>query len=238
MSEYPEAMAHGDIEEVFPDIFVVTGTSRPIFMEQQWQFSRNMTIVRDGDTLTLVNTVRLNDAGLSKLEALGKVQGVVKLGSYHGYDDPFYLDRYQAPLWALEGMEHESGRSTNKVLTVGGEMPFSKCSLFSFETAAKPEGILVLDREGGILLSCDSVQNWVAPDRFFDEPSATKMRELGFFRTANLGPGWLKASEPKPSDFVRLKALSFRHLLSAHGVPLKDEAHTKLSATLESLFGI
>ena len=64
MSDFTALMPHGAIEEVFDDVFFVTGTSKPTWEGQQWQFSRNMTIVRDGSSLTLVNTVRLDDAGL------------------------------------------------------------------------------------------------------------------------------------------------------------------------------
>ena len=136
MADFVPVMPHGDLAEVFPDIFFVTGTTRPKFGDQQWQFSRNMTVVRDGEALTLINTVRLDDAGLSALDALGTVANVVKIGAFHGYDDPFYLDRYkQAKRWALPGMQHETGRATDIELVVGGDMPFSACSLFVFETS-------------------------------------------------------------------------------------------------------
>ncbi len=86
---------HGDIETAFPNVYFVMGTSRPNFEGMTWQFSRNMTIVRDGDVLTLINAVRLNEDGLRALDQLGQVKNVVKLGSFHGIDDAFYVDRYR-----------------------------------------------------------------------------------------------------------------------------------------------
>ena len=59
---------HGDLEEVFDDVFFVTGTSKPEFGGVTWQFSRNMTVVREGASLSLINTVRLDEAGLAALE--------------------------------------------------------------------------------------------------------------------------------------------------------------------------
>lgn len=238
MSDFTPVMPHGDILQVFDDVFFVTGTTRPKFMDLDWQFSRNMTIVRDAGNLTLINSVRLEEAGLAALDALGSVVNVVRLGAFHGIDDRFYVDRYGPKLWALPGMTHDGGLTTGAELIVGGTMPCADASLFVFETANQPEGILHLDRAGGILVSCDSLQNWAEADEFFDAASAARMRDAGFFHPANIGPGWRQACSPVAADFVRLKELSFRHLLSAHGTPLIDTAHADLSATFAKIYDI
>lgn len=236
MSTFAPAMPHGDIEEVFDDVFFVTGTMRMVLGGASLQFSRNMTIVRDQGALTLISAVRLDDAGLAALDRLGKVTNVIKLGANHGLDDAFYVDRYRARLWALPGFVHESGLPTDVELMPGGPMPFAGCSLFAFETA--PEGILRLDREGGILIAVDALQNWRAPDRFIDEPSAAMMRQAGFFQPANIGPGWRQRYNPQAGDFARLKQLSFRHVLCAHGEPLRDTAHAEFSERFQREFGV
>lgn len=238
MYTFTPVMPHGSITELFPDVFSVTGTSRPNFQGMQWQFSRNMTIVREGEALTLINTVRLDDEGLQALDGLGKVTNVVRLGFLHGIDDAFYVDRYKAKLWALPGMQHESGLPTDVELVPGCPMPVSDASLFVFATAKQPEGLLLLKREGGILIACDSLQNWVDTDQFFSTDSATMMRQHGFIQPANVGPGWRNFCSPQASDFAALKQLQFRHLLSAHGVPLRDTAHEQLSATFAQLYQI
>ena len=238
MAEHTPLMPHGEIEEVFPDVFFVTGTSRPNFGGANFQFSRNMTIVRDKGALTLINTVRLDEDGLARLDDLGRVENVVKLGAFHGIDDAFYLERYGAKQWALPGAEHFGGQTTDAELQPDGPMPFAGASVFVFETSNQPEGLLRLDQDGGILVSCDSLQNWAEPDEYFDADTVTKMRELGFIRPANIGPGWLRASEPEASDFARLKQLSFRHLLPAHGKPIRDQARAQLSATFARDFNV
>jgi hypothetical protein len=238
MSTFAPAMPHGDIEEVFADVFFVTGTMRMVVGGAPLQFSRNMTIVRDQGALTLISAVRLDDAGLAALDRLGKVTNVIKLGANHGLDDAFYVDRYRARLWTLPGLEHESGLATDVELVPGGTMPFAGCSLFVFETSTKPEGILRLDRAGGILIAVDALQNWCAPDRFIDEASAAMMRQAGFFEPANIGPGWRRTYNPQASDFARLKQLAFRHVLCAHGEPLRDTAHAAFSARFQREFGV
>ena len=238
MTDFPPQLPHGEIQEVLPEVFFVMGQTRPNFEGQEWRFSRNMTIVRDGDALTLVNTIRLDDDRLAQLEALGSVKHLVKLGAFHGRDDAFYRDRYGATLWAPPGMAHERGLRTDAELVPGNPGPCADARVFAYETSAVCEGLLLLEREGGVLIACDSLQNWSGPDEYFNEQSAKLMGQSGFFRPANVGPGWRNSAQPKSSDFVRVKALPFRHLLSAHGAPLLHDAHRTLSATFAELFGV
>jgi hypothetical protein len=242
MDQMPPALAHGALEEVFPDVFFVTGAMKTVLMGTDWQFSRNMTVVRDGNALTLINTIRLDNAGLARLEALGRVANVVKIASWHGRDDPFYKTFYGATFWALRGMQHEHGLTTDRELTPGGEMPFAGCSLFDFRTTKLPEGILHIDRAGGILVSGDSLQNYVAPDEYFSDDSCKTMTEMGFLEPANLGPYWMQANEPQRQDFARLLELPFQHVLPAHGSPFcsttRDTAKEAYRATFHRVFGV
>jgi hypothetical protein len=233
-SPFPAVMPHGDLDEVFPNVFFVTGTVRPTFMDTPWQFSRNMTVVREGTSLTLINAVRLDDVGLKALDALGTVDHVVKIG-FHGMDDAFYVDRYGAKLWALPGVRHEGGLSTDLELAAGGPTPFSDCGVFVWETATTPEALLIIERNGGIAIACDSLQNWIGPDRFFDDASTARMKEMGFFAKANVGPGFLMESKPERSDFEAIEKLRFSHLLSGHGEPLRDTARADVSATVSRI---
>lgn len=237
MDQFPPALPHGQIEEVFPDVFFVSGAMETVLHDMDWKFSRNMTVVRDADRLIIVNSVRLNDAGLADLDRLGRVTDVVRLGSLHGRDDPFYVNRYDADYWAMPGMQHESGLEANRTLTPDS-LPISNASLFEFRTTQIPEGILRLDREDGILVACDALQNWLAPDEFFSDSSRALMQQMGFFTPANLGPVWVQRATPDGDDFARLKDLPFRHALCGHGEPLRDTAREDFAATFNRVFGI
>jgi hypothetical protein len=235
---YPDALPHGPLTEVMPETFFVTGTSRPQFMGSAWQFSRNMVVLRRGDTLTLVNTVRLDEAGLAALDALGEVTTVVRLGAFHGLDDAFYLDRApSARYFGLPGAQPDGARAPDLVLHPEAPPPVPDAQVFLFETAKVPEALLLVPTSGGTLISCDSLQNWAEPDAFFDAESAERMRAFGFIAPANIGPGWRQAAQPEASDFARIEALPFRNLLPAHGTPLLDTAHAALSQTFRRAFG-
>ena len=236
MPTFTQALAHGPLQEVFPDVFFVTGTMRAIFGEVEWQFSRNMTIVRDRGQLTLINTVRLNDEHLEQLEDLGKISHVVRIGSLHGVDDAFYVDRYSADYWAVPGMTHEAGLVPNREIGRNGETPFEGCTVFLFSTTALPEAILIIERAGGIAVASDALQNWIQPDAHFAEPTVERMQSMGFFQKANVGPVWMQMAQPGADDFSRFQQHSYRHALCGHGEPLRDSAHEDFGATFQRLF--
>jgi len=238
MSELQAPMPHGPIQEVFPDVFCATGTMKNEFFGSMWQFSRNMTVVREGTRLTIINAVRLGPEGLAALDKLGTVVNVVRIGDMHGSDDAFYVDHYQATYWALPGMSKLPGLKVDKELVAGGEMPFSGTSLFEFKTTQRPEAILRLDREGGIMIGCDSLQNWVGPDEFFDDATVEKMRGMNFFTEAGIGLAWIHGSQPQADDFVRLKKIHFKHALCGHGVPRRDTAQQDYHGAFRKFFQV
>lgn len=237
MSSYPPAHAHGPLTQVFPDIWVVRGS---IKMGILGWMSRNMTVVRDGGKLTVFHPVRLGEETQADLDALGKVENVVSLGFFHGYDDAWYVDHYKAKVWAPPGKEHKGGIHTDVELVEGGPTPVKGATILSFKNARKPEVVMVLERHGGVLLSCDACQNFI--DLTGCSPQMKLFLTLmGFKKPASLGPGWLRFVEDKngpdlSSDFQRLLELPFRHLLSAHGVPLKETAHEGLEASIRARY--
>lgn len=236
MFQYSPAWPHGALQRAFPGVFFVVGTNRTHHAGVDIQTSRTMTVVREGGALTLLNTVRLDDDGLAALERLGQVRHVVRLGAFHGRDDPFYCDRYAATLWALPGVTHADGRATARTLAPGGPCPLADGQVFAFASARVPEAAVLLAREGGILITCDAIQNWTHVDRFFSPQCGELFAAQGLIRPANIPSTWREACRPDPDEFARLLALPFRHLISAHGEPLRDEAHARVAAGVAAAF--
>ena len=223
-------------------MFFVTGTMSmpgPIPV----RFSRNMTIVREAGRLTLVNSVRLSDQGLQELDRLGKVSHVVRLAAFHGMDDPFYKERYGARTWTVKGQRYVSGFNSAASETYhtpdvemhdGGELPLAGARLYTIGSTP-PEGLLLLEREGGILISGDCLQNWHKPDAYFSTFAKPMMRYMGFIKPHAIGPAWLKRTRPPLTALRGILDLDFEHVLPAHGAAVQGGAKTSYRPRIEAL---
>src|SRR5438093_1258437 len=147
MTEFRPAEKHGSVDEVFPDVFFVTGSFR---FAPGMSISRNMTVVRQKDELICINSVRLDDVGEKDLEKLGKVKHVIRTGFFHGADDPYFKHRFGATMWAAPKTAdgYEALSTTNS--------PLQNAHVFNFEKGKEAETAIVLERNDGILISCDS----------------------------------------------------------------------------------
>ena len=239
---FPAALPHGALEEVLPDIYFVTGTIAmpgplPI------RFSRNMTVIRQGERLILVNSVRLDEAGLAALDALGKVTDVIRIAGNHGMDDPFYRDRYGAKVWVVKGQRYTAGFDT-KSPTVYLEpdvetdattaLPVAGARLYVI-ASSPPEGILLLDRDGGIAVVGDALQNWATTDPYFSFVAKPMMRMMGFIQPHNVGPGWYKQCKPPKEELAGILGLDFAHVLPSHGTPVIGDARERFRPVIGRL---
>src|SRR5688500_16275030 len=101
----PPCPPYTSIKEIFPDVFQVEGGFR--FGPGMW-ITRNMHVVRQGKELTLINSVRLCPEREADLLALGEVKHLLRIGEFHGADDPYYVHRFKPTLWAPPGMKHRA----------------------------------------------------------------------------------------------------------------------------------
>jgi len=234
--EYSPAWPHGPIQLAFADVFFVVGTNKTHHAGEELQTSRTMVVVREDDALTLINTVRLTGPGLGELEKLGRIRNVVRIGAFHGRDDPFYRDTYGATTWALPGVQCVDGRPTDAVLDADKPFPARGGKVFVFSSAAFPEAAVLLPQDGGILMTCDAVQNWTHVDPFFSKATGESFSRQGLLGAANIPSTWLGACRPDVADYRRLASLEFRHLISAHGEPLRDDARGRLRQRITQAF--
>src|SRR4051812_2333272 len=78
----------GKLAQVFPDMWWAWGTVR---MGPGIVFPRNMVIVREANgDLVVIHPVMMPPDEQAKVEALGPIKHVVRLGAFHGMDDPAY----------------------------------------------------------------------------------------------------------------------------------------------------
>jgi hypothetical protein len=236
---HPPSRPHGTIAQVLPGVHFVTGTIAvpgPVPVT----FSRAMTILQEGDRLVLVNSVRLDDAGLQALDALGKVTDVVRLAGNHGSDDPFYKERYGAKVWAADGAPYIPGFSANAEPYFEPDIRFDERT--EMPLGARPhlfhgkpvEAVIVLERSGGVAIAGDALQNWAAYDPFFNWLAKPMMKMGGFMKPHNVGPAWLRQTKPPAADLRKVLELPFDHLFPAHGTPVIRGARDKYRSAIEA----
>lgn len=236
---YPEALPHDPPKQIADDLFVVYGS---VQLFPLMRITRNMVVVRDEGQLTLINPVRMDEDGLRSLEELGEIRDVLRLGPFHGLDDPFYVDRYKANFWSFEGGTTYTEPAITHTLVEGGELPFSKASLFAFSGLNEPEGAILLQRSPNVLLTCDAVQSYSTPPHMPYTGWFAKllMPLVGFPNKTIIGPIWLqklaKDQDGIQAEFKRLLSLDFDQLIAAHGTFVEKGAHAELEGAFEKAF--
>lgn len=227
---------HGDIESLGADIFAVRGSIR---LNPLMRISRNMGIVREGTELTLINPIRLRLETEHKLKQLGEVKNIVRLGAFHGVDDPYYVNKFEVQFWSQPGGKTYTEPLIDIEIGIGGLTPTSDSEFFEFRGTNQPECALLLKRGKGVLFTCDSVQNY-GDYSFNNWLAKLVMPRIGFPKTTIIGPIWLKLMTPEnkslESEFERLLELKFDGLLSAHGTFLEQGAHKAVQTAVRNTF--
>jgi hypothetical protein len=199
-----------------------------------------MAIVRHEGELTLIDPLRLNEATEKELEELGTVRRILRLGSFHGVDDSYYKDVFNAELWAQPGEGPYQALRIDHELTEATELPFPDAELFVFREPTQPEAALLLRKNPGLLLTCDAIQHY-GDYSMNGRLARVVMPLIGFKKTTVIGPFWLKLLTAKGGstrpDFERLLTLDFDRLLSAHGTLLEDGAKASVREAFDRAFG-
>ena len=235
MAEHPPALPHGPLRQLFPGVWFAPSTismRRPPIT-----FSRNMVVVRGDDGLVALNPVRLDAATERELLALGPIKHALRLGTYHGRDDAYYVEELGAALWGVPGRYTYPAPPLEREITEAGQLPIPRARAVVFEHATLPECVVFLP-EHRLLVTCDSVQHYEKDDRLSLFARAV-MLPMGFFKPCVVGPIWLKAVTPPggsvKADFERVLSLDFDNLVSGHGTPKLGGAKEALRAQVARL---
>ncbi len=228
-------------KQIDEDLFLVAGCVKP---NPLVRFTRNMAVVRDEGELTLINPVRMDEAGLAQLEALGTVKHVLRLGPMHGMDDVFYVERYKPTFWSFTGQTTYTEPAIDEALTDGGALPFKRARLFGFAHMSETEGAILLERDtGNVLLTCDGIQSYATPPHTPHTNTFTRimMPFIGFPKETLIGPVWVKLlvqdKDGMKAEFSRLLEWEFDKLIAAHGTFLESNAHQEVVAAVDKMFG-
>ena len=227
---------HGNVEEIAEDIFMLRGS---IKMNPLVRITRNMGIIRNGNELSLINPVRVNAKVEAQIAELGQIKHVIRLGCFHGVDDPYYVEKYGAHMWAQLGGTTYTVPKIDKELDSIAPLPFDNAEIFEFAGTIQPECALLIKRGTGILFTCDAIQNY--GDYSYNNIAAKILLPfIGFPRATLVGPIWLKYQTPEGEtlepEFRRLLGLKFDRLLAAHGTLLETGAHGAVERAVDKAF--
>lgn len=235
MEKYAAATDQDLIIQIFPNVYLLRGS---IKIAPLLQMNRNMVIVRNGTDLTVINAVRLNDNNRKKLDDLGKVKNIIRLGDFHGLDDQFYIDTYQAEFWSQKQHDAYPNLVPTKIIDQDTIPPIERSKFFIFTSAKYPESVLLLE-DSKLLITTDSVQYW-DDWKHISFLSKIILFLMGFRLGLFIGGPWLKkVSTQKGSlkhNFYQLLNLDFTSLVAAHGNILKDDAKSKLTEIVSKTF--
>ncbi|GAB0494563.1 hypothetical protein MMPV_005857 [Pyropia vietnamensis] len=200
---------------------------------------RTMVVIRhSGGRLCLIHTMRLDEAGEAALRALGTVDSVVRLGSFHGVDDDYYVRTFGATSYVLPGCPLPSGSPWTPIWmepsTAAADgappppaLPIPGAQLFRFDVA-KAEGAVYLPQfgppdkgggggggGGGTLVVCDAVMNVPPRATYLGWLSATAFRLMGWtgLRPA---PLWYRGMKRLGGLDDAAMAAEYRRLLDAY----------------------
>jgi hypothetical protein len=230
---------------VFDDIFQVIGQFALKFGPIAIRGNRNMTIVRQADELTLINTVRMDEKGLAQLDALGMVKHIIRVGAFHGMDDPFYKERYGAHVWSVDTPYNATLNAVARPediyfepdtwVTSGSVLPIADAEFIEISDCTPKESVILLQREGGIVLPGDSFQNMDPHGPELNLITTIFHRLGGFRRAHNIGPGWYRVAKPDMDEVAKILDRGFAHLLPAHGRPVLGNAAKLYRMRVEEL---
>ena len=236
--DHPPAEPHLPLRECFPGVWLA---SSKIWMRiplgLRISFSRNMVAVLGDDGWVVLNPVRVSEAAEQELLAKGPIRHAVRLGTYHGMDDAYYVERFGAQFWAVPGVQAHPEPPGTRAITEGGEFPLPGGKAVVFSKATRAE-CAVLVPQARLLVTCDSVQHYDR-DPLISPLGKLVMYPMGFFTPCVIGPIWLKASTPPGgslrADFERVLALDFDNLIGGHGTPKIGGAKAALTRNVEKL---
>jgi len=238
MRDHPPAPYHLPLQECFPDVWLArSAIAMSIPLRLTITFSRNMVAVRTPDGWVLLNPVRLTEDAEAELLAKAPFKHAVRLGTFHGRDDGYFVEKFGVEFWGVRGEQTYSEPTFSREITAEGPFPIPGARVVIFTHATRAECVVSLPQHR-LLVTCDSAQHYDR-DPLISWLGKVVMYPMGFFTPCVIGPIWLKEATPPGgslrTDFERVLALDFDHLISAHGTPKIGGAKDALAKNVERL---
>jgi len=123
------------------------------------RISCTMTIVKRGDDLTLINTLRVSAEVEEEIKKLGTIKNVVRICANHGSCDEYYKDTYEATYYDLPNADLEGATKTPQADKELPEIPIADAKVLMIKDLKFPEAMILIPDGGGTLITGDFIQN-------------------------------------------------------------------------------
>jgi hypothetical protein len=226
---------HGKVVKVFDDVYMVEG-SFP--MLPGVRIGRAMTIVKNGDDLTVINSIRVDEETEEEIKKLGTIKNLVRLCTGHGLDDPYYFQTFKPKYYSV-AKEPMANAPHDVNLTEESEVPIPDAKVIVFKNipkGAEPECAMLIPQGGSTLVTVDAIQNGATPDHSsFLGRNMTYM--LGFNHTCNCPPLWRHNNGMDHwNDMERILALEWDNLCTGHGPAMVGGAKAAVEKNLKAIW--
>src|SRR5207249_3050641 len=212
MSDHPPASHHLPLRECFPDVWLASSANAmSIPLGLKITFSRNMVAVRVPDGWVLLNPVRLSEGAEAEVLAKAPLKHAVRLGTFHGRDDRYYVDRFGIEFWGVPGEQTYPEPSFSREITEEGPFPIAGVRVVVFKKATRAECVVCLPQHR-LLVTCDSVQH-CDHDPLISTLGKLVMYPMGFFtcscrKQRMFRRASTRGAHPRPSRRVAVRPQS------------------------------
>lgn len=175
MTKFTKTTPHGGLTKVLDNVYVIEGSFTLGFGTL---FGRNMAIVKRGDDLTIINSVRVDEDTEKEILMLGTIKNLVRMCDMHGCDDAYYIDKFKPTFWSLEGLQPKPDTKVDKVLKEDSETPIEGMKVALLRGSR--EAVFWIPDNGGTLIACDFIQNSIEPSKYATWVGLKMTTSLGF----------------------------------------------------------
>jgi hypothetical protein len=237
---FPSVLPHGSVQEVIPGkVYIVQG-SFP--MMPFVRINRTMCIVKEGNDLIILNSVRVNEETENEIMKLGTIKKLVRLCMAHGVDDAYYVHKFKPRYYSVATSEFSKPDApADVVLKEDGEMPIkgSKLIILTGIPEKDREAALWIP-EGPTLISVDVFQHEGGMEHTSFGGSLL-MTLMGFGKPCDCPPLWRntfgKDKEAIWPDLERIFALEWDAFVSGHGNAMVGGANLAVAANIRKHWG-
>jgi len=234
-NKYCDVTPHGEVEKVLDNVFIVRGSFNVMpFM----RIPRTMCIVRRGKSLTIFNSIRVNETVEAQIKELGSIDHLVRMAWGHGIDDQYYIDTFQPKFWSIDVKPMTTSKA-DEILSVTNH-PIEDAKVYMMQNIKEQEAVFWIPDSGGTLIACDALQN--STDSCHTSFLGNIVgRAMGFMTPCTCVPMYRRTAPANKAEdlypnFEKLLEWEWDNLVTGHGPAKVGGAHAAVQEQVEKIW--